>query len=113
MTTTPPFAMTPKAIEMAKKKLLGAEDGILGLRVGLRGGGCSGYSYVFETAKEQRPERDLALDFDGLTIIVDTKSLELLKGATLDWETKLMGHGFKWINPNAKTNCGCGESVSF
>lgn len=43
-------------------------------------------------------------------MVVDDKSVELLRGATLDWETKLMGYGFKWVNPNAKSACGCGDS---
>jgi iron-sulfur cluster assembly protein len=109
----PPIQLTPKAIEMAKKRLAEQGDaGIVGLRLGVKGGGCSGYSYVFDFARKVRPGRDLELAFDGLTVIVDDRSLELLRGATLDWEQKLMGYGFKWLNPNAKGDCGCGESFS-
>jgi iron-sulfur cluster assembly protein len=107
-----PIQVTPPAIAFGKKKLTEAEDpaSVLGLRVGVKGGGCNGYAYVFDYATKVRPERDMALDFDGLTIVVDHKSLELLRGATLDFETKLVGYGFKWRNPNAKDACGCGDS---
>lgn len=95
---------------MAKKKLSQAEAPALGLRLGVRGGGCSGFSYVIDFAKKIVPERDLSCDFDGLTVVVDQRSVDYLQGATLDWETKLMGYGFKWNNPNVKSGCGCGES---
>lgn len=106
-----PIALTPKAVEMAKKKL--AEHGdpdAIGFRVGVRGGGCSGYAYVFDYVAQARPGKDSVLDFDGLTIVVDHKSAEILRGSTLDWEKRLMGYGFKWLNPNAKSVCGCGDS---
>ncbi len=107
-----PIALTPKAIEMAKKKLGESKDPVVGLRVGVKGGGCSGASYVIELASKIREGKDIVYDFEGLSVITDPKSLELLKGATLDWETKLVGYGFKWRNPNVKSMCGCGESFS-
>ena len=61
-------------------------------------------------ATKIRAEKDLVYHFDGLHVVVDQKSIEVLKGSTLDWERRLMGYGFKWINPNAKNDCGCGES---
>jgi len=105
--------LTPKAIEMAKQKLAEAGENVVGLRLGVRGGGCSGFSYVIDYATKVRERKDLTLDFDGLTIVIDNRSLEYLKGTTLDWEQKLLGYGFKWINPNAKGTCGCGESFTF
>lgn len=112
----PPFQVSPKAIEMGKRKLAeAAEDGlegILGLRVGIRGGGCSGYAYVFDFARKLRPKRDMVLDFDGLKIVVDDRSAEHLRGAVLAWEERLLGYGFKWENPNAKAGCGCGASFT-
>lgn len=111
-TSEPSIRLTPKAIEMAKKKLLEAKEPVLGLRIGVRGGGCSGFSYVFDFATKVRDGRDRVLDFDGLKVVVDDRSLEYLAGSTLDWETKLMGYGFKWLNPNAKGACGCGESFT-
>lgn len=111
-TGTPPIQLTPKAVEMAKRKLLEGGEGVLGLRIGIRGGGCSGYAYVFDFAKKIREKRDLVYDFDGLKVVVDDRSLELLEGSTLDWEEKLLGYGFKWHNPKATGGCGCGTSFT-
>lgn len=86
-----------------------------GLRVGIRGGGCTGFSYLFEWSdSEPRPE-DNVLTFEGgaVRVFIDPKSLIFLEGATLDFATTLMARGFKWVNPNAKGTCGCGESVQF
>lgn len=102
--------ITPGAVDNARKKVLEAEEPVYGLRVGVRGGGCAGYSYVIEYATKVKPKRDMVYDYDGVDIIVDKKSIEILDGATLDFERRLMGYGFKWINPNAKNDCGCGES---
>ena len=112
MSVETPIHVTKPAIEFGKKKLAEANEPtpVLGLRVGVKGGGCNGYAYVFDYATKVREGRDLVLDFDGLSIVVDTKSLELLRGATLDFESKLVGYGFKWKNPNAKDACGCGDS---
>jgi iron-sulfur cluster assembly protein len=111
-----PIRITPKAIEMGRRKLEEAsqdgEEGVLGIRVGIRGGGCNGYAYVFDFAKKVRPKRDRVLDFEGLTLVVDDRSIEYLQGSVLDWEEKLLGYGFKWRNPNATGSCGCGESFS-
>lgn len=105
--------LTPKAVEMAKRRLEKADEAdAIGLRIGVKGGGCSGYYYVYQVAKKIRPKRDLVFDFDGLTIIIDDRSIELLKGSLLDWEQGLMAYGFKWSNPNANGDCGCGESFS-
>lgn len=107
-----PFQLAPKAIDMAKKKVAEGGEGVLGLRVGIRGGGCSGYAYVFDFATKIRDKRDLVYDFDGLRVVVDDRSVKFLEGATLDWEEKLMGYGFKWTNPQAGSGCGCGASFT-
>mgnify|MGYP001256774238 CR=1 FL=1 len=78
------------------------------VRVGVKGGGCSGYYYVYDVATK-RGKRDLVFDFDGLRVFVDDRSAALLAGGELDWETRLMGYGFKWKNPNATGDCGCGS----
>jgi iron-sulfur cluster assembly protein len=101
--------LTPKAVEMAKKAIARREQPTAGLRVGVRGGGCSGASYVIEFAEKIR-DRDKVFDYDGLKVIVDPKSLVYLRGSVLDYEVKLMSHGFKFLNPNEKKGCGCGES---
>lgn len=105
----PKIELTAKAVEMAKKAILRREGATAGLRLGVRGGGCSGASYVIEFAEKIR-DRDKVFEFDGLKVIVDPKSLIYLRGTVLDYEVKLMSHGFKFQNPNEKKGCGCGES---
>lgn len=105
----PKIELTAKAVEMAKKAILRREGATAGLRLGVRGGGCSGASYVIEFAEKIR-DRDKVFEFDGLKVIVDPKSLVYLRGTVLDYEVKLMSHGFKFQNPNEKKGCGCGES---
>jgi iron-sulfur cluster assembly protein len=86
-----------------------------GLRVGIRGGGCTGFSYLFEWSDaEARPE-DKVLSFeDGVVrVFVDPKSYLFLDGSTLGYSTSMVGRGFKFENPNVKGTCGCGESVQF
>ena len=82
------------------------------IRVGVRGGGCTGFTYVFEWADELKPT-DKEFFAHGVSIVVDPKSLVFLGGMTLDFVRGMMGHGFKFNNPNAKGACGCGESVQF
>jgi iron-sulfur cluster assembly protein len=103
--------LTPKAIAMAKSALVKRGTPDSSLRLGVRGGGCSGVSYAIEFSDKIR-ERDNIYDFDGLRVIVDPKSLVYLRGSVLDYEVKLMQHGFKFVNPNEKSNCGCGESFT-
>jgi iron-sulfur cluster assembly protein len=103
--------LTKKAIQMAKQALLKRGTPDASLRLGVRGGGCSGVSYAIQFSDKVR-ERDHVFDFDGLRVIVDPKSLVYLRGSVLDYEVKLMQHGFKFLNPNEKSGCGCGESFS-
>jgi iron-sulfur cluster assembly protein len=101
--------LTKKAIEMAKQALIKRGTPGAALRLGVRGGGCSGVSYAIEFSDKVR-ERDHKFDFDGLKVVVDPKSLVYLRGSVLDYEVKLMQHGFAFVNPNEKSRCGCGES---
>ena len=106
-----PIQVTPRAVEMGKRKIVEAgEPDVVGMRGGIKGGGCSGLQYQFELAKGVRQGRDLVTDHDGLTLLVDRKSLQFLAGATLDWNDGLVGYGFRWVNPNAAKDCGCGTS---
>ncbi len=98
--------------QIAKRNIPGTA-----LRVGIRGGGCSGFSYVVEFHDGEPRARDVVYDLkatDGsdVRIIVDKKSLLYLNGATFDWEKTLMRQGFKFINPNEKASCGCGTSFT-
>jgi iron-sulfur cluster assembly protein len=103
--------LTPKAIRMAKQALMKRGTPQAALRLGVRGGGCSGVSYAIEMADKVR-DRDNVYLFDGLRVVVDPKSLVYLRGSFLDYEVKLMQHGFKFVNPNEKSSCGCGESFT-
>lgn len=105
----PPLSLTPKAVEMARKALEKRGTPAAALRLGVRGGGCSGASYVIEFADKIR-DRDQRIEYEGLTVVVDPKSMVYLRGSVLDYEVKLMSHGFKFQNPNEKKSCGCGES---
>jgi iron-sulfur cluster assembly protein len=82
------------------------------IRIGVRGGGCTGFTYVFEWADELRAT-DREFRSGDVGVVVDPKSLVYLGGMTLDFVRGMMGHGFKFQNPNAKGSCGCGESVQF
>jgi len=82
-----------------------------GLRVAVRGGGCSGLSYLIEWAEVPR-ERDRIFEKDGVRVFVDPKSYLYLAGSQLGYEETLMASGFRLENPNVKTACGCGESFS-
>jgi iron-sulfur cluster assembly protein len=82
-----------------------------GLRVAVRGGGCSGLTYLIEWAEGPR-ERDKLFERDGVHVFVDPKSYLYLMGSELAYEESLMASGFRLQNPNVKTACGCGESFS-
>jgi iron-sulfur cluster assembly protein len=82
------------------------------LRVGIRGGGCSGFSYVIEFHDGPPRPKDRVFDAFGVRVVVDPKSLIYLNGTTLEWEQTLMQQGFKFVNPNEKTSCGCGHSFT-
>ncbi len=105
--------MSAKAVEMARHQLARRGKPEAALRVGLRGGGCSGFSYVMEFLDAPPRESDRVFQFDGIRVVVDPKSLVLLNGTTIDYETSVMGHGFKFVNPNVKGACGCGASIQF
>lgn len=99
------------ASEIAKQRAKrGTPDAMI--RIGVRGGGCTGFTYVFEWAEQTRPT-DHVFSAHGVSIVVDPKSLVYLGGMQLDFVRGMMGHGFKFNNPNAKGSCGCGESVQF
>lgn len=104
------IALTPSAIEEVKRLQAKQPHPDLGLRVGVKGGGCSGLSYVLNF--DARHEGDNIFEFEGTRVFVDPKSLLYLEGLTLDFSDSLEGRGFKFINPNASKSCGCGESFS-
>lgn len=107
--------VTEKAVQEIYKMLSKRGKPAKGLRIGIRGGGCTGFGYLFEWADDEPRPTDKVFEFDEgrVRIFCDPKSLVYLDGTTLDYVTSLMGHGFKFVNPNVKGSCGCGESVQF
>jgi iron-sulfur cluster assembly protein len=91
------------------KEGISTEEG--GLRLGVKGGGCSGMSYVIAFDAHPR-ERDRIFTFDGVRVFIDPKSFVFLNGMTLEFEETLMRQGFNFINPNSTRSCGCGTSFS-
>jgi iron-sulfur cluster assembly protein len=92
------------------KQLLQAENDNTGLRLGIKGGGCSGLSYILDFTQEK--EGDTILNFDGFQVFLDRKSTIYLSGIRLDHQSGLTGRGFVFENPMASNTCGCGESFS-
>lgn len=104
--------ITEAAAKAIQKYLLehGAKESS-GIRIGIRGGGCSGLSYYLD-ADENPRESDHVIEAFGSRVFIDPKSLLFLQGTTLDYVTGLMDAGFKFVNPKAGKDCGCGESFS-
>ncbi len=111
MTNETTINLTDSAAEHVKKVLARDANGI-GLRVGVKPTGCSGYQYVIETAKDVAGE-DETIESHGIKVIVDRKSLPYLAGTTLDFQREGLNSGFRFNNPNVQDSCGCGESFSF
>ena len=105
--------ITLSAIAAEKVKALLVQRGTpeIGLRVGVRGGGCSGNSYYMEFC-EAESAGDETVETNGVKLVVDMKSMVLLGGTEIDYVEGLMGAGFKFNNPNVKHSCACGESFS-
>ena len=104
--------VTERAISEIKR--ITAEQKIpegAGLRLGVKGGGCSGFSYTLGFEVSSRPG-DQVFEMGGVRVFCDPKSILYLTGMKLDFEESLMGRGFKFVNPNAKHTCGCGQSFS-
>tara|TARA_R110002072_G_scaffold282814_1_gene446056 strand:+ start:1806 stop:2177 length:372 start_codon:yes stop_codon:yes gene_type:complete len=104
-----PISFSSAALEALKDAIasenLPDEDS---LRVGLRGGGCAGFEYVLDFTSPKT--YDYLMYFEGIKVYIDPISAMHLEGVLIDYVTSLMGSGFKFINPNAKTTCGCGSS---
>jgi iron-sulfur cluster assembly protein len=82
------------------------------LRVGVKGGGCSGFGYMLDLTEEPRGEADEEMECHGVKILCDMKSYLYLNGSEIDFKDEVMGRGFVFKNPNATSTCGCGSSFS-
>jgi len=110
-TTQSPVSLTTGALQQLLR--LRAEQAVpdhYGLRVGVKGGGCSGFSYLL--GFDEPKERDSRYDLDGITILMDKAHALYLLGMEIDWHDDLNNRGFVFNNPNAKETCGCGTSFS-
>ncbi len=104
-------ALTATAVRMVKEAM--AQENLTGhgIRVGVVGGGCSGFQYSMDFESQAR-DGDLVLEQDGVKVFVDPMSSMYLQGVTIDYVQGLQGAGFKFNNPSAKNTCGCGSSFS-
>jgi len=106
-----PITITERAVAQIKRLLAkeGQEDAFL--RLGVKGGGCSGLEYLMKLDTTRKPT-DLELNLDGAVVVCDAKSAVYLQGSTFDYTGNLIGGGFKFDNPNAAKSCGCGTSFT-
>ena len=102
--------LTEKAAKQIHKQLAKRGKGI-GLRVGVKNVGCSGFGYIYDYADEMRAD-DRLFEAHHAKLVVDAKSLEFLDGSTLDYVKEGLKQVFKFTNPNVDATCGCGESFS-
>jgi iron-sulfur cluster assembly protein len=104
------ITITDKGAEKVHEFLASQEADVsmAGLRVGVRGGGCSGFQY--QLAFDEQRDSDVVFESHGLKLLVDNESLEFVRGSTIDYEESLQGAGFKVNNPNVVAACGCGSS---
>jgi iron-sulfur cluster assembly protein len=103
-------SLTPAAVRHVKKSLIKRGSGI-GLRLAVKTSGCNGFAYALEFVDAANPD-DQCFDSLGVTVVVDPLSLGMLDGTELDFVREGVNEGFKFNNPNAKANCGCGESFA-
>jgi len=104
------ITLTPAAADHVSAFLAKRGKG-MGLRLGVRTTGCSGLAYKLEYADETRPE-DLTFQSNGVTVVIDPKSLPYIDGTELDYAKEGLNEGFRFRNPNVKDECGCGESFN-
>ena len=108
---TPPVSLTQNAIAKVKEIMAQQTPVPTGLRVGVVGGGCSGFQYRFDLV-DRAEDDDLKVERDGAAAVVDVVSLALLNGSEIDFADELAAAEFRVRNPNAKSSCGCGVSFS-
>ena len=104
-------SLTPVAINRVKELMTAQKLDNAFLRMGVRGGGCSGMTYDLQFDSELR-KHDKQFEIDGVKVVVDVKSYLYLNGTTLDYVTQGLTGGFTFVNPNAKSSCGCGTSFT-
>lgn len=104
------MTLTDEAAARVRDLMAKADDSILGLRVGVKNGGCAGMEYTLEYAREQKPFEDV-IDDKGARVFIDPKAILFLFGTQMDFRTDKLASQFVFNNPNQVSACGCGESV--
>lgn len=105
------ITLTEAAAARMKEILDGSEGKYVGVRIGVKNGGCAGMEYTMEYAVEQNPLDEVVED-QGVKILIDPKAILFLLGTKMDYATDKFASGFRFLNPNETDACGCGESVS-
>ena len=106
------ITLTPAATQEVKRLISQEQKPNVGLRLGVKGGGCSGFSYVLALDEATPKQFDTVFEQDGVKVLVDAKSHLYLDGTTVDFKSGMVGGGFEFQNPMAKKSCGCGTSFS-
>ncbi len=107
-----PITLTAKAVEMVRDAMTRENLNGYGIRIGVVGGGCSGFQYSMDFENSQK-DGDAVYEQDGVKLFIDPMSSMYLQGVTVDYVVGLQGAGFKFNNPNARNTCGCGQSFSY
>lgn len=106
------ITLSPSAVQEAKRLIEKEQKPNLGLRIGVKGGGCSGMTYVLAIDEATPKQYDSVFEQDGIKVVIDAKSHLYLDGTTIDFKDAVMGGGFQFNNPLAKKSCGCGTSFT-
>ena len=106
------ITLTQSAAQEVKRLIEKEQKPNLGLRVGVKGGGCSGMTYVLAVDEATPKQYDTVFEQEGVKVLIDAKSHLYLDGTTIDYKNSLMGGGFEFNNPLAKKSCGCGTSFT-
>ena len=104
--------LTAQAAQEVKRLIEREQKPNMGLRIGVKGGGCSGMTYVLSLDEATPKQYDEMFEQEGIKVLVDAKSHLYLDGTTVDFKNALMGGGFEFSNPLAKKSCGCGTSFN-
>ena len=107
-----PINLTAKAVEMVRDAMTRENLTGYGIRIGVVGGGCSGFQYSMDFENAEK-DGDTVFEHEGVKVYVDPMSSMYLQGVTVDYVVGLQGAGFKFVNPNARNTCGCGQSFSY
>ena len=102
--------LTDAAADRVREIMAKSEKPVVGLRIGVKNGGCAGMEYTMEWAEDQKPFDEVVED-KGVKVLIDAKAMMFLLGTEMDYQTSTLKSGFVFNNPNQVSACGCGESV--